>query len=38
MGRIVLMNHLTLDGVMQGSGPPAKPLEVVFSHSGWGSR
>jgi hypothetical protein len=29
MGRIVVMNHLTLDGVMQGSGPPAKTLEVV---------
>jgi dihydrofolate reductase len=38
MGRIVVMNHVTLDGVMQGPGRPGEDTRGGFSHSGWGSR
>ena len=38
MGRIVVMNHLTLDGVMQGPARPGEDTRGGFTHSGWGAR
>jgi dihydrofolate reductase len=38
MGRIVVMNHVTLDGVMQGPGRPGEDTRGGFTHSGWASR
>jgi dihydrofolate reductase len=38
MGRIVVMNHVTLDGVMQGPGRPDEDTRGGFTHSGWASR
>lgn len=38
MGRIVVMNQLTLDGVMQGLGRPGEDPRGGFTHSGWGLR
>ena len=38
MGRIVVMNHVTLDGVMQGPGRPGEDTRDGFTHSGWASR
>jgi dihydrofolate reductase len=38
MGRIVVMNAVTLDGVMQGPGRPGEDTRGGFIHSGWGSR
>ena len=38
MSRIVVMNHVTLDGVMQGPGRPDEDTRGGFSHSGWGHR
>jgi dihydrofolate reductase len=38
MGRIVVMNHVTLDGVMQGPGRPDEDTRGGFIHSGWGQR
>lgn len=36
VGRIVVMNHVTLDGVMQGPGRPDEDTRGGFVHSGWG--
>lgn len=38
MGRIVVMNHVTLDGVMQGPGRPDEDTRSGFAHSGWAQR
>jgi dihydrofolate reductase len=38
MGRIVVMNAVTLDGVMQGPGRPGEDTRGGFTHSGWGRR
>ncbi len=38
MGRIVVMNHVTLDGVMQGPGRPGEDARDDFPHSGWARR
>ncbi len=38
MGRVVVMNHVTLDGVMQGPGRPDEDTRGGFTHSGWANR
>ena len=36
MGRVVVMNHVTLDGVMQGPGRPDEDTRDGFTRGGWG--
>jgi dihydrofolate reductase len=38
VGRIVVMNHVTLDGVMQGPGRPDEDTRGAFTLGGWGRR
>ena len=38
MGRVVVMNHLTLDGVMQAPGRPDEDPRDGFTLGGWGQR
>jgi dihydrofolate reductase len=38
MGRVVVMNQVTLDGVMQGPARPDEDTRGGFAHSGWGTR
>jgi dihydrofolate reductase len=35
MGKVVVMNHVTLDGVMQGPGRPDEDTRGGFSQGGW---
>jgi dihydrofolate reductase len=37
MGRIVVMNQVTLDGVMQGPARPDEDTRDGFTQSGWGN-
>jgi dihydrofolate reductase len=35
MSRVVVLNHITLDGVMQGPGRPDEDTRDGFAHGGW---
>jgi dihydrofolate reductase len=35
MGRVVVINHVTLDGVMQRPGRPDEDTRGGFAHGGW---
>jgi dihydrofolate reductase len=36
MGKVVVMNFVSLDGVMQGPGRPDEDTRGGFAHGGWG--
>jgi dihydrofolate reductase len=36
MGRVIVMNAVSLDGVMQGPGRPDEDTRDGFEHGGWG--
>src|SRR5205814_5453574 len=36
MGKVIVMNNLTLDGVMQGPGRPDEDTRDGFARGGWG--
>jgi dihydrofolate reductase len=36
MGKVIVMNHVTLDGVMQGPGRPDEDTRDGFERGGWG--
>jgi dihydrofolate reductase len=38
MAKVVVLNHLTLDGVLQSPGRPEEDTRGGFMHGGWGSR
>jgi dihydrofolate reductase len=38
MTKVVVINHVTLDGVMQGPGRPDEDTRDGFMHGGWGSQ
>jgi len=38
MGKVIVMNWVTLDGVMQGPGRPEEDTREGFAHGGWGIR
>jgi dihydrofolate reductase len=38
MGRVIVMNSVTLDGVMQGPGRPDEDTRDGFSHGGWATQ
>ena len=35
MGKVIVINHVTLDGVMQGPGRPDEDRRGGFEHGGW---
>ena len=37
MSRVVVINHVTLDGVMQSPGRPEEDTRDGFTHGGWAS-
>jgi len=37
MGKVIVMNHMTLDGVMQGPGRADEDTRDGFEHGGWGA-
>jgi hypothetical protein len=37
MRKVVAINHVTLDGVMQAPGRPDEDTRGGFAHGGWGS-
>ena len=38
MGKVIVMNGMTLDGVMQAPGRPDEDTRDGFAHGGWGVR